>query len=301
MMNGLFLLNKALGLSSNRAMQEIKRLFQLKKIGHTGSLDPLASGMLPLCFGEATKFAQYLLNAEKTYVVSGMLGIQTSTGDVEGDVLHRLTVPDLALNEFQIILDSFRGTILQIPPMYSALKHQGQPLYRYALQGVDIERPARHVDILELELIAFESPIFTIRVKSSKGTYMRTLVEDIGQRIGCGAHVVQLHRLSTAGFQSSQMIGFAELEVLSDVERQNHILPMDLMVQQFPRLDLDAEATLQLMQGQVLTHLELQPEIFRVYDGHHEFFGLAEYVKNKGLMAKRLCVNPQFFQKKMKD
>lgn len=289
-MNGLFLLNKTLGLSSNRAMQQVKRFFNLKKIGHTGSLDPLASGMLPLCFGEATKFAQYLLNAEKTYEVSGILGIHTATGDVEGEVIQTKTVPDLSLSEFEKVLDNFRGTISQVPPMYSALKHQGQPLYRYALQGIDIERAARQVDILELELIAFESPIFTIRVKSSKGTYMRTLVEDIGKHLGCGAHVIKLHRVSTAGFQSSQMISFEELENLSTDNQLSYILPMDVMVQQFPRLDLDAQTSLKLMQGQVISDLEVLPEVYRVYSPFDQFFGLAEYVANKGLVAKRLCV-----------
>lgn len=291
MMNGLFLLNKALGLSSNRAMQQVKRLFGLKKIGHTGSLDPLASGMLPLCFGEATKFAQYLLNAEKTYEVSGYLGIQTTTGDVEGEIIEQKPVPHLTLFQLENILDAFRGTISQTPPMFSALKHQGQPLYRYALQGIDIERAAREVDILELELVSFETPVFTIRVKSSKGTYMRTLVEDIGRSIGCGAHVIKLHRLSTGGFDSSQMIGFAELEQFSLSEREACILPMDVMVQQFMRLDLDSQSSMLLMQGQVLRHLELTPSIYRVYDGHNHFFGLAEYIPQKGLVAKRLCVN----------
>lgn len=289
MMNGLFLLDKALGLSSNRAMQQVKRLFGLKKIGHTGSLDPLASGMLPLCFGEATKFAQYLLNAEKTYEVSGHLGVQTTTGDVEGDIIVQKTVPHLTQLELENILEGFRGTIFQTPPMFSALKHQGQPLYRYALQGIDIERAARQVDILELELVLFESPVFSIRVRSSKGTYMRTLVEDIGLRIGCGAHVIKLDRLSTGGFESSQMIGFSELEQLPMSEREKYILPMDVMVQQFTRLDLDAQSTMLLKQGQIIGHLELIPSIYRVYDAQNHFFGLAEFISQKGLVAKRLC------------
>jgi len=289
-MNGLLLLNKSLGHSSNRAMQQIKRLFGIKKIGHTGSLDPLASGMLPLCIGEATKFAQYLLDAEKTYVVSGLLGVQTTTGDVEGDVVAEASVPALSFEELNQILNAFRGEISQVPPMYSALKHQGQPLYRYALQGLEIERNARTVQILSLELLSFENSIFTIRVECSKGTYMRTLVEDVGKMIGCGAHVVKLHRLSTFGFQAEEMMSFEDLEALSETERLQHIRPMDVMVKDFPRLFLPADESLRLVQGQTLRFDASGPQIYRVYNANQQFFGLAEFVPGKGLIAKRLCV-----------
>jgi tRNA pseudouridine55 synthase len=289
-MNGLLLLNKSLGHSSNRAMQQIKRLFGIKKIGHTGSLDPLASGMLPLCIGEATKFAQYLLDSEKTYLVSGLLGVQTTTGDVEGEVVSTGVVPSLSFDELNDILHQFRGEISQVPPMYSALKHQGQPLYRYALQGVEIERNARTVQILDLQLLSFENAIFTIRVECSKGTYMRTLVEDIGKVLGCGAHVVKLHRLSTFGFQPDEMISFEDLEVLSESERLKYVLPMDVMVKDFPRLDLSAEESLRLVQGQTLKFDAKDAQIYRVYNANQQFFGLAEFVPGKGLIAKRLCV-----------
>jgi tRNA pseudouridine55 synthase len=291
MMNGLLLLNKSLGHSSNRAMQQVKRLFGLKKIGHTGSLDPLASGMLPLCFGEATKFAQYLLDADKSYEVTGLLGIQTTTGDIEGDIVQESEVPSLDLAQLEEILNQFRGRIMQTPPMYSALKHQGQPLYRYALQGIDIERAAREVDINHLELLSFNSPYFTIRVSSSKGTYMRTLIEDIGQVIGCGAHVVKLHRLSTAGFQSHEMVSYEELEQMTEQQRVQKVLPMDVMVANFPKLSLDKAASLRLMQGQVLNEMALSPQTYRVYNEKDEFFGLADFLAGKGLVAKRLCLH----------
>ena len=245
-MNGLLLLNKALGHSSNRVMQEVKRLLGLKKIGHTGSLDPLATGMLPLCLGEATKFAQYLLDADKTYEVTGCLGIQTTTGDIEGQIIAQKTVPPLSQDDLLSVLWRFHGSISQTPPMFSALKHRGQPLYRYALQGIDIERPPRIVNIYRLELISYDNPLFTIRVSCSKGTYMRTLIEDIGHYLNCGAHVVGLHRLSSAGFKADDMLTFDDLAQLSSQERLKHILPMEVMVLNLPRLDLDKASTLSL-------------------------------------------------------
>lgn len=289
MMNGLLLLNKDLGLSSNRAMQQVKRLFSLKKIGHTGSLDPLASGMLPLCFGEATKFAQYLLDADKSYEVSGVLGVQTTTGDVEGQIVTSKPVPRLSIQELDGLLNKFRGEILQIPPMYSALKHMGQPLYKYALQGISIPRNGRAVRISSLRLLSLRDNVFTIRVSCSKGTYMRTLVDDIGSLIGCGAHVVKLHRLTTSGFSSDQMNAFHELESMPASERLALVLPMDVMVSNFERLNLDLQISQRLLQGQVISGLSLRPATYRVYNHEAVFFGLAEYIEEKGLIAKRLC------------
>ena len=287
-MNGLLLLDKALGLSSNRAMQEVKRLFGLKKIGHTGSLDPLASGMLPLCLGEATKFAQYLLDAEKEYEVEGCFGVQTSTGDREGEVIAQHSSKPL---EHAVLVDaifSFLGESEQIPPMYSALKHQGQPLYRYALQGIDIPRLARSINIAKIELLSYRHPYFCIRVRCTKGTYMRTLIEDIAKACGELAHVTKLHRVSTAGFLASEMISLEALKALSDEERQAKILPMDLMVAQFPKLSLNADDSLRLQQGQVVLRDDLsEDDIYRLY--HQEFIGLGQYKPEIGLVAKRMC------------
>jgi len=289
-MNGLLLLNKDIGQSSNRAMQQVKRLFNLKKIGHTGSLDPLASGMLPLCFGEATKFAQYLLDADKSYEVSGLLGVQTTTGDVEGQVITTKQVPNLSFQELDCLLDKFRGEILQTPPMYSALKHMGQPLYKYALQGISIPRKGRAVRISSLQLLSLHDNVFTIRVSCSKGTYMRTLVDDIGSLLGCGAHVVKLHRLTTAGFYPEQMHTFHDLESMPASARLEQVLPMDVMVSNFERLNFDLQTSQRLLQGQVIAGLSLQPATYRVYNHNAVFFGLAEYIEAKGLIAKRLCV-----------
>jgi tRNA pseudouridine55 synthase len=298
-MNGLFLLNKSLGLSSNRAMQQIKRLFKAAKAGHTGSLDPLASGMLPICLGEATKFAQYLLDADKSYEVTGLLGVQTTTGDVEGDIVHQKAVPEITADELEKIIVSFQGKIQQTPPMYSALKYQGQPLYRYALQGIDIQRESREVEISKIELLDVNLPSFTIRVTCSKGTYMRTLVEDIGNQIGCGAHVTKLHRLSTAGFSAFEMISLEELEKLPTEAQQKWVLPMDVMVSQFPMMTLNDAEALRIAQGQILKLTKFYPEnTYRLYTGANEFFGLADCTSEQKLIANRIC---QFFAKKAID
>lgn len=277
-------------------MQQIKRLFKASKAGHTGSLDPLASGMLPICLGEATKFAQYLLDADKSYEVTGLLGIQTTTGDAEGEILSKRPVPDIKLTDLKRALECFQGKILQKPPMYSALKHQGQPLYRYALQGIDIEREARQIEISKIDLVEINLPSFTIRVTSSKGSYMRTLIEDIGNRLGCGAHVTKLHRLSTAGFGPSEMITLEALEQLSEEERQNYLLPMDVMVKQFPALTLNDQHAKRIAQGQILVldHV-LMVNTYRLYTEQNEFFGLADYSDEHKLIANRIC---QFFAKK---
>jgi tRNA pseudouridine55 synthase len=288
-MNGLLLLNKALGLSSNRAMQQVKRLLKASKIGHTGSLDPQASGMLPLCIGEATKFAQYLLDADKTYEVSGRLGIKTTTADIEGDILSEQKVPPLSFEDLNQIILKFQGNILQKPPMYSALKHQGQPLYRYALQGIEIERSLREISIRSIELLDFKNDIFSLRVTSSKGTYMRTLIDDIGDMLGCGAHVVKLHRLSTSGFSPEQMISFELLESYSKDEISQMILPMDVMVDSFPSYDLKAEDALSVLNGQVLAIDPINPGTYRLYNHEKVFIGLGEYTFDKGLAAKRMC------------
>ena len=287
MMNGLLLLNKALGLSSHRAMQQVKRLFDAKKAGHTGSLDPLATGMLPICLGEATKFAQYLLDADKSYQVEGRLGVQTSSGDAEGDIICQQEVPPFSIDEMQQAVLSFQGPGLQIPPMYSALKHKGQPLYRYALKGVELVREPRPIHINLIELISYEHPYFKIRVQSSKGTYMRTLIEDIAKKLGTCAHVTMLHRDTTSGFNTSQMMTIAQLEQMSQDQRMQYVLPMDVMVQQFPTLNVSAEHLIRLQQGQVVTYDGLQDkQIYRLYQD--AFMGLGQYITEKGLTVKRL-------------
>ena len=287
-MNGVFLLNKALGLSSNRAMQQIKRLFKASKAGHTGSLDPLATGMLPICLGEATKFSQYLLEADKAYEVEGHLGIQTTSGDAEGEVLIREDVSSFSLEQVQTVVRSFLGESSQIPPMYSALKFKGQPLYRYALQGIDVKREPRLIQISRIELLSYTHPFFKIRVTCSKGTYMRTLIEDMAKKLGTYAHVTLLHRIATGGFVASQMVTLQHLESMPETDRLNYLLPMDTLVSQFPRLDLSNEDTQKLQQGQIVSRDDLlSQQLYRLYC--RDFVGLGEFISGKGLVAKRMC------------
>jgi tRNA pseudouridine55 synthase len=288
MMNGLLLLDKSLGVSSNQAIQKVKRLFGIKKIGHTGNLDPLASGMLPICIGDATKFAQYLLDADKVYEVEGCFGIQTTTADTEGKVVIQESVDAFSQPQMLSMIESFQGTSEQIPPMFSALKHKGQPLYHYALKGIDIPRQARSIHLSSIELISYQHPFFTIRVQSSKGTYMRTLVEDIAQKLSTVAHVTKLRRLSTAGFHQEDMVTMNDLESMEKSEQLNKILPMDVMVMQFPELHLTEEQAIKLKHGQVVNYDGLiSQQIYRLYQD--DFIGLGQYVIEKGLIVKRLC------------
>ncbi|NDH08090.1 MAG: tRNA pseudouridine(55) synthase TruB [Gammaproteobacteria bacterium] len=289
MMNGLLLLNKDLNISSNRAMQAVKRLYGADKIGHTGSLDPLATGMLPLCFGEATKFAQYLLNADKSYEVTGLLGVQTTTGDAEGDVLATHDVPDISPEDMEHVLQDFRGEIWQKPPMFSALKHEGVPLYIYALKGIEIDKPARLVKIHDLSLLGMEHHHFRMRVTCSKGTYIRRLVEDIGERFGCGAHVTQLHRSTTAGFSAADMRTYAELLDMDEPLRLSRLLPIDVMLMEFPSHHLSQEEAYRIQNGQILAVHDLPAAFYRLYNQDQAFIGLGEYRPQQGLMAKRMC------------
>src|SRR3989338_3654622 len=199
-LHGLILLNKHQDISSHSAMYKVKRLFQAEKAGHTGSLDPLATGMLPICLGEATKFSQYLLDADKSYQATGLLGSQTDTADSTGKVIACTESFSVTLGQLQQALEQFKGEVVQTTSMYSALKFQGRPLYEYARQGIAVDVKARNIAIHDLQLLAFDGQSFTIRVSCSKGTYIRNLVEDIGLALGVGAHLTQLHRLYTAGF-----------------------------------------------------------------------------------------------------
>jgi tRNA pseudouridine55 synthase len=213
--HGILLLDKPAGITSNDALQIIKRLYQAARAGHTGSLDKPATGMLPLCLGEATKFSSYLLNADKTYVSVAKLGVTTSTADGEGEILETRQVPELIQRQVENAIAQFVGDIEQVPPMYSALKVDGQRLYKLAYQGLEVERKSRPVTIHQIDLLHFDEASFEIRVRCSKGTYIRTLVEDIGQALGWGAHVSTLRRLSTGPFNEAQMVSMETIENLS--------------------------------------------------------------------------------------
>jgi tRNA pseudouridine55 synthase len=249
LVDGVLLIDKPVGFSSNDALMKVKRIVNAKKAGHTGTLDPFATGLLPLCFGEATKFSQDLLEADKTYLATVHLGITTTTGDTEGEVLETRDV-SVTSEQVEAALARFRGPILQVPPMYSALKRDGKALYEYAREGVTLEREARPVTIHELELVAIAAPFLTIRVKCSKGTYVRVLGEDIGATLGCGAHLSALRRVQVGSLTTENMV---TLEALQAHENPLSLLaPVDALLSTFPRVDLTPELEKRFLNGQRL-------------------------------------------------
>lgn len=286
--NGILLVNKPQGLSSNAVLQQVKRLYKAKKAGHTGSLDPLATGMLPICFGEATKFCQYLLDADKCYEATARLGIKTNTGDALGEIIAEQK--DFTVSESELLnaIEQFTGNIKQIPSMFSALKHKGVPLYKYAREGVQIAREAREIIIHQLELISWQDKSFDVQVSCSKGTYIRNLVEDIGDYLGMGAHITRLHRLYTAGFDNEKMYTLDELKNKSSTELAVCLLPMERAVIHFPALLLDDSEVLALRQGKILRDkYSAEQGCVRLYDKEDQFIGLGTISAND-LMVKRL-------------
>lgn len=286
----MLLLDKPLGLSSNQALQQAKRLFQAAKAGHTGSLDPLATGLLPICFGEATKFSHFLLEADKSYHATIKLGQTTATGDAEGEVLSRspVNVSELQLKN---TLLNFVGEIMQVPPMYSALKHQGKALYEYARAGVEIERQARQVKIFSIALDSFADELVVIKVHCSKGTYIRTLAEDIGAALGCGAHLAGLRRLSSAHFSLDQAVSIVALEALSMEDRARMLLPVDAAIENLARITVTAESAYYLKQGQAVYGAGVDlAGYFRIYDESRQFIGLAELTADGKIAPRRLIV-----------
>jgi tRNA pseudouridine55 synthase len=250
-LDGVLLLDKPLGLSSNDALIRAKKIYLAKKAGHTGTLDPLATGLLPLCFGEATKFSQDLLEADKTYEATMRLGVRTTTGDAEGEALQ---TRDVTCDEAAVhaAMAHFRGEIAQVPPMYSALKRDGKPLYEYARAGQTVEREARNVTIHALDLIACALPDVTFRVTCSKGTYVRTLAEDIGETLGCGAHLVALRRTGVGVLTLEHAVTLDTLAEAAPAERDSWLQPVDALLSTFPAVYLDADATRRFTQGQRL-------------------------------------------------
>jgi tRNA pseudouridine55 synthase len=289
--SGVLLLDKPLGYSSNQALQKVKLLFQAAKAGHTGTLDPLATGLLPLCFGEATKFAHFLTDADKVYVATVKLGITTNTGDAEGEVLSTQAV-NVSQLQFEHACRQFVGQISQIPPMYSALKHEGKAMYEYARAGIEIERAARVVSIHSIELHSFEHDVATITVKCSKGTYIRTLAEDIGNMLGCGAHLIGLRRTATANYQIQHAITLEQFDALLPVERTLLLLPADSAVQHLPTMILDADSTFYLQQGQAVWQSGKIPQgLMRLYSEQQVFLGLGEQQSDGKIVPRRLIVD----------
>jgi tRNA pseudouridine55 synthase len=289
--SGVLLLDKPLGFSSNQALQKIKWLLQAAKAGHTGTLDPLATGLLPLCFGEATKFAHYLTDADKTYIATIKLGVTTSTGDAEGEVLSSQPV-NLTQSQFEQACHQFVGEISQIPPMYSALKHEGKALYEYARAGVEIERKARNVNIYSIKQNSFASDVANITVTCSKGTYIRTLAEDIGHMLGCGAHLIGLRRTATANYQIADAITLEQFEAMTAEQRESILLPVDSAIQHLPAITLDEYCAFYLHQGQSVWRSGMIPAgLLRLYDEQQVFLGLGELASDGKVAPKRLIVN----------
>lgn len=274
--DGVLLLDKPAGLTSNAALQKVKWLFQALKAGHTGTLDPFATGLLPLCLGEATKFSRFLLDADKIYLAELRLGVRTTTGDPEGDILEER---EISVTESQIrdILPRFLGEIAQTPPMYSALKRDGQPLYKLARQGIEVERAARKVTVHAIEFVSLREAALILRVHCGKGLYVRTLAEDIGATLGCGASLRALRREAVGPFVLDEAITLAELEAIDPTARDDELDPVDCLVEELPRLDLDVEAAWQIGHGQAIWRPGLRVgDQMRLYDPRGAFLGVAE-------------------------
>ena len=297
-LDGILVLDKPPGVSSNRALQMVKRLYGAAKAGHTGSLDPLATGVLPLCFGEATKFSQFLLDADKAYESTFVLGVATATGDAEGEVLETLDASALAEADVALALEAFRGEIEQVPSMYSALKHEGQPLYKLARRGQEVERKARRVVIKRLELRAFRTgarPQVDIYLECSKGTYVRSIAEDLGRMLACGAHVAKLRRTRAGAFGIGDSVTLATLEALRASERivdmDALLLPADAALDGLPLVRLSSSGGFYMRQGQpVLVPNAPGGGMVRVALETGEFLGIGEILDEGRVAPRRLIV-----------
>lgn len=285
--SGVFLLNKPLGLSSNGVLQKVRWLFRAQKAGHTGALDPLATGLLPICLGEATKFSHYLLDSTKRYQTVVKLGQTTTTGDVEGDIVQTRPVPVLTRDLIETVLAQFRGEIQQIPPMYSALKRDGRPLYELARKGVEIEREARPITIYDLSLIDFDADSLTLDVTCSKGTYIRVLGEDIGEALGCGGHLKALHRTQTGHFDLIPEYTLEYLEQLNESERDVLLLPPYAPVEYLPKVQIPDGRLKFFCNGQESNIDHDAASEALVFDGER-CLGLAEITDKKRLVPKRI-------------
>ena len=293
--HGVFLLDKPQGMSSNDIMQKVKRIFQANKAGHTGALDPLATGMLPICLGEATKFSQFLLDADKRYLVTAKLGERTDTSDAEGQIVETREVK-VKTPEILTALEQFRGEILQVPTMFSALKHNGKPLYEYARQGITVEREARPITIFELKFIEYNAPYLTLEVHCSKGTYIRTLVDDLGEVLSCGAHVTMLRRTAVADYPTEKMLDWNALQALAESQDLSLLdallLPIDTAVAKLPTLTLNESQTQGIGFGQRVKFdnpNSLQGQV-RLFSHENRFLGVAVIDENNVIRPQRLVV-----------
>lgn len=293
--SGVLLLDKPLGMSSNQALQKIRFLLNAAKAGHTGSLDPLATGLLPLCFGEATKVSSYLLDSDKFYTTVARLGARSTTGDAEGELIDIRPVPELSEARIREVLSSFMGEIEQVPPMYSALKHKGKRLYELARQGVEVERNARRVKIFQLELLSWDQEHLHLKVGCSKGTYIRSLVEDVGEALGCGAHVVELRRTGVKPYIEPEMWTIEQLEKLAESGPEaldECLIPVDSALVHIPTVHLDAVDADKIVHGQPVV-VENRPAgaLYRLYREDKAFIGLGVPLEDRQVAPKRLIFN----------
>ncbi|KPK39092.1 MAG: tRNA pseudouridine synthase B [Gammaproteobacteria bacterium SG8_47] len=292
--HGILLLDKPVGITSNAALQTVKRLYRANKAGHTGNLDPMASGVLPICLGEATKMSAFLLEADKRYRGIIKLGVRTSTADAEGEVLETHEVPALSAEVIESVLARFRGRIEQVPPMHSAVKYKGQPLYKLAHKGLEVERKAREIEIYALDLVRIEGDELEVDVHCTKGTYVRTLAEDIGAALGCGGHLSALRRTAVGMFRLDDAVALAELQHLAeDADAQarldEFLLPMEEALAGWPAVNLTENTAFYLRQGQpVLVPKAPSQGWVRLFTQGHEFIGVGQIMDDGRVAPRRL-------------
>ena len=294
LVDGVLVLNKPAGISSSDAVQKVKRLFGAQKVGHTGSLDPIATGVLPLCFGEATKFSQFLLASDKKYWTRIQFGVATDTGDRDGEVISQCDASGISREDVEAALPRFRGDIQQVPSMYSALKHNGQPLYKLARQGIEVERQARCVTIFSNELVKFEDACCELEIHCSKGTYIRTIAEELGEALGVGAHVTALHRRAAGPFDEKDMVELAELEArrAEGLSLDDYLLPVASTVGQWPEVLLTDATAFYVRQGQPvqIAHAPTQGwvRLSETTSGEAHFLGVGEVLDDGRIAPRRL-------------
>lgn len=285
--HGIILLDKRLGTSSNKALQEVRHLLKANKAGHTGALDPLATGLLPLCFGEATKISGLMLDDDKRYQVTFRLGVMTDSGDSEGQIVKEMPIPAFDESQLQNCLQKFIGEIEQVPPMYSALKHQGKKLYELAREGKTVERKARRINIYQLKLLGFDQENISLEVHCSKGTYIRSLAEDIGQALGTCASVTALRRTAAGMFSLDQAHSWEQLQAMSESQLQQCLIAVDTPLSEMPAISLSPEQAICINHGQQIRLSGHQPGTVRMYS-RNAFLGLGEILLNDKLAPKKI-------------
>lgn len=305
--HGMLLLDKPLNISSNAALQRVRWLYSAKKAGHTGALDPLASGLLPICFGETTKFSDYFLEGDKGYLVTAHLGIRTTTSDREGEIVTERPLPELTLEQLEDIIDNnFVGDLQQRPSIWSALKYQGKPLYEYARKGIIVPRPVRNITIYECKILKWESPYLTMQVECSKGTYIRTLIDDLGELLGCGAHVHSLHRNKVFGLEHLTPISLEQIEQLhaegKEQEMLDLLMPIDFPTLTLPQLTIDNFNTWKLCQGMIVIKPGVKKDHeYRAYHEELGFLGVVKAIRDDRIRAFRMLSYTGDFAHRLKE